>query len=142
MDVFSLGAQLRTFAPDRGATLGYRHSSYIFVKNSNAQNKNEISCLLSFPWKAVSDKSQPRTEWCLFESPPIEAEMLTRASTSTGIEIQYTKELKRLNLGYLDQALTIGPEPGESVVYKLDYKRNKPEKTQVFFKRYKEGDKP
>lgn len=142
MDIYSLGAQVRTFKPDRGATLGYRRATYIFVKENRGEHKQNNSCFLSIPWEIENDKAHPRTEWCLFQSPLLKAEMLTRASTSTGIEVQSTPEIKRLNVGYLDQAITVGPELGESMIYKLDYKRNEPEKTKVFLKRYKKGEKP
>lgn len=142
MDVYSLGLQMRTFQHDRGATLGYRRSSYIFIQDNSSAKANVQNCWMAFSWPgdAENDASDIKTEWCLFQSPTLDTEILTRASTSAGIELQYTKELKRLNMGYLDQTITVGPKTNESIVYKLDYTRNEPKKTKVFFKRYQKGE--
>jgi hypothetical protein len=135
MDVYSVGLQMRTDQLDRGATLGYRRASYIYIRDSNIDSSKDKNCWLSFNSEGVEPST--KTEWCLFQSPTLDAEMRTRASTSAGIELQYTKELQRVNMGYLDQAITVGPKPNESIVYKLDYIRNEPEKTKLFFKRFK-----
>lgn len=140
MDVYSLGLQVRDFQPDRGTTFGYRRSSYIFPRQNTQSTARQPDCWLGFSWG--TSESQETNKWCLFQSPPVQEEMLTRISTTAGVEIQYNGGFNRLSLGYLDQALTIGPQPGESMVYKLDYTRNDPEKTYVFLKKYKKGETP
>ena len=114
VEVFALGAQLRPLGFDTGLSLGYRHAAYIFPL-------------------AVANNDRPRTEWAWFRVPALAGAPLLRASTSLGLETQFTPGIKRCTLGYLDQILTDGGGPGESRIVKLHYERRDPLKTRLEF---------
>jgi len=120
LDVYSVGAQVRTLAKDRGATLGFRRSTYIIPAEEGT------------PF-------EPKTEWRWGHVPhPAGGDFYTQANRSVGLELQNTPHLSQIVLGYHDQVLTLGPGPGESWIYILDYDREHPENTRLLF--CKKGD--
>jgi hypothetical protein len=116
MDIFAFGALLRPFGFDKGLTFGYRHTSYIF------------------PLPAETGES-PSAQWLWFYAPSATTPPLLRASTSIGIETQFTPEIKRCTVGYLDQVLTIGGGPTDSMLVKLFYDRRHPLQTALQYRK-------
>jgi hypothetical protein len=116
IDTFAFGALVRPIGADSGISFGYRHASYIYPLD---------------PAKAAEE---PRTQWYWFHAPPALQRPLLRASTSIGLETQFTPEIRRCTLGYLSQMLTIGGSPHESKIVKLHYARRYPLETTLEYR--------
>lgn len=113
IDVYTFGLHVRPSAFDRGATLGYRHATYIYPSGG---------------WDALTGSS--RREWLRCKLPPGSPILL--ASRSTGLELQATERVSRLSLGYLSQTTLSSPvRPEESCVLQIDYEPAQPENTTL-----------
>ncbi len=112
LDVYAVGLLLRTSSVDGGFSLGYRHATFIYPLEAD-----------------LVDASERGSEWFWFRAPLRTEHPLLRASTSIGLETQFTPEIKRFGLGYLDQVLIDGGAADESRVVKLSYNRDAPANT-------------
>lgn len=119
IDVFAFGALFRPLGFDTGLSFGYRHASYIYP----------------LPAPAAKNAESPTVEWHWFYAPPAPGPPLLRASTTIGVEAQVTPEIKRCTLGYLDQVLTIGGGPTDSMLVKLFYDRHHPLQTALQYRK-------
>ena len=118
VDIYSFGAQARTIDFDRGGTIGYRRTSYVYPRDS--------------------EHSSQTSHIDLFHTalPPTDPILL--ANTAIGLEVQLIPETKRIAAGYLCQVLTIAPtESDGSCMVKLSYSSSAPELTiaEVTFKK-------
>jgi len=113
MEVYSFGGTLRTLDEDRGATLGFRKSAYVYEREKLSGN-------------AIGQ------EWRFFYTPNLAGAPVCRASTSVGVELQATPEISRLGLGVLDQVISVGPALGESRIVSFSYDRRNPAVTAVY----------
>lgn len=121
VEVYSLGFHLRPGGFDSGASLGHRQAVYIFP------------C-------SLKDFRERGAHWKWFYVPlPEGVPPLTRATSSYGLEMDTSPHIKRVALGYSDQIETIGPEPGGSILARVFFDRENPEKTHVFLKEKLDG---
>ena len=112
VDIYSVGVHIRPAQPDAGASVGYRHTSYIFPR---ASGDTHLSGTV-WQWFGIS----------LPATPP-----LVTAATVVGLETQATPHLRRLALGYIDYMLTLGPTSDESRIVEIHYDRRDPLRTYV-----------
>ena len=112
VDTYAFGALARPLGADRGLSFGYRHASYLYPLAEGEQ--------------------EPRgSAWhCGYAPIPARAPLL-RASTTIGVEGQFTPEIQRCTVGYLDQVLTVAAHGDQSRVVKLHYRRSRPEETTL-----------
>lgn len=115
VEVYSLGVHLRPGGFDGGASIGHRQAVYIFP------------C-------SVEELRENGAGWHWFHAPLPDGTPLTRAVSSYGLEMETTPYQRRVALGYSDQIETIGPEPGDSILARVFFDREYPEKTHVFLK--------
>ncbi len=120
LDVYSVGFQVRPTGVDLGATLGYRHATYVF-SNTDTLDPTGLS------------------DWHWFNSPWPSGELVMRGNSSLGVEMQATEQIGRLTVGYINQLITVGPAPGESKIVRLYYNRKRPKETYLYLK-LEEGD--
>jgi hypothetical protein len=113
VDLYTFGLQVRPSAFDGGATLGYRHVTYVYPRGESR----------------YGEASRDR-EW-LHCNLPAGAPLLL-ASRSVGLELQGTRQVSRLSFGYLSQTMLTSPVPAyESCLLQLDYAPAQPENTFV-----------
>ena len=105
VDVHALGLLVRPTSIDGGLTVGYRHATYIF------------------PRESIADE-EPRSDWLWFHAPLGDELPLLRTSTSLGLELQWMPEIKRVSLGYLDQVVTDGGGAEDSRIVRLHFNRH------------------
>ena len=112
LDVYALGWQVRPDATDRGLTLGWRKSSYVFAN-------------------PVGSGVKGTHRWSWFQAPWPEGDLVLRANTTAGIEVQATPDIRRTHLGYLNQMMTRTPLPGEDIALKVHFDNQNPGSTQA-----------
>ncbi len=111
IEVRAFGLLIRPGGIDAGISLGYRHAVYLFPRSE--------------------EDGKPGTEWRWFRSFLGGEPARVRGSTSLGLELQFTPEIKRLAFGYVDQFLIDGGPPGESSLVNLRYVRGQPADTML-----------
>lgn len=116
LDVYAFGLLIRPGGFDAGISLGYRHATYIFPLASIAEPRG--------------------SDWRWFHAPVPAADPLVTASTSLGLETQFTPDIRRITLGYLDQMIIGGGSPQESRAVSLRYKRSDPSLTYLAMTNY------
>ena len=112
MDVYAAGIDVRPAGPDAGASVGFRHASYIFVRRNPC------------------DRSAVGTVWRWFHAPWPETRPIVQGVTALGVEAQFAR-LVRFVAGYVDHIVTIGPRADESMVVNLFYDRFAPHRTYL-----------
>lgn len=117
VEVYTVGLQLRSTAFDGGATAGWRRAIYFYPRAvaEGAERKLE----------------EPQPSWNWFKVSLPSSCPAVRGNTSVGIELQATKEIQRLALGYQDQLLTVGPRPDQSQTFSFFYVRTNPALTRL-----------
>ncbi len=123
VDVYSLGAQIRTDSIDKGFSLGARNATYLFPKPEGETRSGE-------------------QEWKLFRAPLPKGEVGAIKRANLGIEAETLDVFNKFNLGYSDNFIVVGPSFEESRVVHLDYIPDDPSKTCVLIlKEEKEYEK-
>lgn len=118
VEVYAVGLQLRSTVFDGGATAGWRRAIYFYPREASegAEGKSEELPQPSWSWFKVNLPSS---------SPAV------RGNTTVGMELQATKEIQRLAVGYQDQLLTLGPRPDQSQTFDFYYVRTNPALTRL-----------
>ncbi len=123
VDVYSIGAQIRTDSIDKGFSLGARNATYLFPKPKGETRSGE-------------------QEWKFFRAPLPEGEVGAIKRANLGIEAEMLDLFNKFNVGYSDNLIVVGPSFGDSRVVHLDYIPDDPAKTCVLIlKKEKEYEK-
>lgn len=117
VEVYAVGLQLRPALFDGGATAGWRRAIYFYPRAARDG--------------AGARQDEPQSSWSWFTVSLPSSRPAVRGNTTLGMELQATKEIQRLAVGYQDQLLTVGPRPDQSQTFDFFYVRTNPSLTRL-----------